>query len=1207
MRCSACGHSNTEEASFCSVCGNRLALHCPQCDTPFAPGDAFCSNCGQRLDEQDAVAEKDPLLRYLPAELMDKLDMARKRRTMAGERRQVTMLFADIQGSTAAAEQLDPEEWAEIINGAFERLIRPVYRYEGTLARLMGDAVLAFFGAPIAHEDDPERAIRAGLAMQQEVRPYAGEVTKRWGVEFDLRVGINTGLVVVGEVGSDLRVEYTAIGDAVNVAARMEQVAAPGTLLVSEDTQRLVEPLFEFEALEPIVVKGKTDPVNAFRVVGARDDWSATRGIPGRTAPLIGRDRELAALRAVADEVRGGRGQIATIIGEAGVGKSRLVTALRAELAATECVAGWREEATTDRVRWAEARCLSYNTAVAYTPFVDLFTRAFGIEPDDDDTIRRERVAAAVDASGVEDLGRIATYLCVLLGIDPSGAEGGVVAGLPAPALQRRVFAAVVDYLRACSARAPVLLVFEDLHWADSVSLALLEELLAATDRATLGVIALMRPYRDDASWHFHETAQRSFAHRYTPVHLEPLDGDAARTLLGELAQAQLPDDVAETVLQRAEGNPFFVEEIVRDLVEAGASDGKGASIPKNISSLLTSRIDRLDGGSKLVIQLASVLGREFEFGELSTLVGDSDETEGALSDLLSRDLVVERSRLPEREYSFRHALIQETAYSTILLKERRTLHAQVAEYLEPRSHDPQEMARHLIESQQETKAVPYLLVAAEQAARTMNINEAIRLFDQVLTWVPPEDTVTAVRAHDGLGAAYSLIPDLSRAAAAYQQMLEVGRERSQPSVQVTALNRLGSTTAFLSGDIPRATEFLEQARHLAEEAGDEMGLAEYHMNSCMIATHLGDLEAAAGHDAETARLGSAAGSDRVRIGGLVQRAQSLVFAGRFDEGSEALEHARRAAVGNTDPEVEFNLTGTATILHLRDGDIDEAWTLGRRSAETASAIGSPAAAVLGLYAGMVASLRGNLEDALTHYADAARLGEELGQLFITAATAASMVRIYAEIGIDDADVAALRSKAIEYTAQGATMLSSIVHSQLGWADLARGDLPGAEESFQTGIDSTSAAKLLELTSLLAGLAVTRMATGNLSEAESLIDRAVEFVEEKALAYARPPLAMIRGTFEMASGRPEDAARILGEGAGLAEAMGETGVAWQLRAGRAGALSALDRDDEAEPDRLAAHEMIDEMASRFVDPALRDAFVASSHARVDELAGIRAG
>ncbi|MGA7272323.1 MAG: adenylate/guanylate cyclase domain-containing protein, partial [Acidimicrobiia bacterium] len=271
MTCPNCGHENPAGAKYCAQCGHALPIICPVCSHQSPPDANFCSNCGHAFtDDATASADKDvaglAATRYVPPEMREKIEEVRRTNPMRGERRTVTMLFADIKGSTAAAEGLDPEDWSDIINGAFEHMIAPVYRYEGTLARLMGDAVLAFFGAPIAHEDDPVRAVRAGLEIADAIGGYKTEIGRRWGIDIDVRVGINTGLVVVGEVGSDLRVEYTALGDAVNVAARMEQTAHPGTVQVTADTWRLVSDQFEGESIGGVEVKGKSEPVRSFRV-----------------------------------------------------------------------------------------------------------------------------------------------------------------------------------------------------------------------------------------------------------------------------------------------------------------------------------------------------------------------------------------------------------------------------------------------------------------------------------------------------------------------------------------------------------------------------------------------------------------------------------------------------------------------------------------------------------------------------------------------------------------------------------------------------------------------------------------------------------------------------------------------------------------------------------------------------------------------------
>ncbi len=1136
---------------------------------------------------------------------------------MAGERRTVTMLFADIQGSTAAAEQLDPEEWADVVNGAFEHLITPVYRFEGTLARLMGDAVLAFFGAPIAHEDDPERAVLAGLEMLAAAGPYAREVKARWGIDFDLRVGINTGLVVVGEVGSDLRVEYSALGDAVNVAARMEQTALPGTLQVTGETHRLVAQLFEFEELEPVSAKGKSDLIQAFRVLGVRERPATTRGIIGRDAPLVGRDRELGMLRSVIDDVRQGKGQVCSIIGEAGVGKSRLAAALKADLEAASCLGSWLEaQPEQGAVQWAEARCLSYNTSVAYAPFVDLFSRVFAIDPEDPDDVSRSKVATAVERRGVEDAAGAVVYLCSLLGVDPGGGEADIVAALPAPELQRRIFAAVSGWVEACSRSAPTVLLVEDLHWADAVSLALLEELMRTTDRSMLSIIVLTRPYREDASWRFHETAERDFSHRYTAIRLRPLDTESAVAMVdGLLGGHGVPEGLKAAILARAEGNPFFVEEILRVMLESGTLKEQGgtwilegdpvrASLSGGVSGLLTARLDRLEDFSKLVAQFASVLGREFEFGELASLVGDEERTDEALADLLRRDLLVEQARIPSRTYAFRHALIQETAYSTILLKSRRSLHATVAERLIAGEAPPQETARHLLESKQEARAVPYLVEAGDQATRSMSLADAIRFYDEALEWMPETGSVELIRRiHEGLGAAYTLIPDLSNASAAYQRLLELGRKNEEPSLQIAALNRLGFTTALLGGDYDLATEHLEEARRLAQDVGDGMGLAEYHMNSCMIATTRGDMEKAAAHDAETTRLGSEVGSPMLVVGGSIQRALSLAHATRYEEGLRALEQARKVVGDSTNPLAVSGLAGAEYFYLTREGRITEALERATTAAELAAHIGSSTASVAYLEAGQAAFLAGDLEGSLAFYARSRQLGEQGGQLFNAAASTAGMVHVYVGTGQWDEATAELANVALGYleTPMGET-LASTVFAELGWAALERADLREAASLLSQGLAGSSASKLLETPRLLLGLATVRIGEGDLEAAEGLISEAADFVSERAMVHLGPDVAMTRGALLLAAGSSREAAEVLGDGVVTAAASGIIGMEWRLRAARSSALAREGFDADAAEEASHARRLVVDQANRMADAEMRERFRAVAMSQFESLA-----
>lgn len=536
--------------------------------------------------------------RYVPDEIAAKLEAARGR-AVEGERRVVTILFCDVKGSTAMAEELDPEEWTEIMNEAFAHLIEPIYRYEGVVARLMGDAILAFFGAPIAHEDDPQRAVLAALEVVGRTRPFRERLKRERGFDFDVRVGINTGLVVVGEVGSDLRVEYTAMGDAVNLAARMEQTAKPGTVQVTEETYRLVAPLFDVEDLGGIEVKGKREPVRAYRILGGKAAPGPLRGIAGRAAPLVGRARELATLRRAVDDVLAGRGRVVALVGEAGLGKSRLIAEARA---------AWRGH-------WLESRGVSYEAGRPYGQLRQQVSQLCGVaEPDAPEVAcaKIERsVAAAVGAADP----RAAAVLSLLLGVGGAGAE------LPeGEALRRAVVEALATLLRAASARDPLVACFDDLHWSDAASAEVLGELLPLAHEARLLFICASRPDPDVPAAAIRERAARELADRYEEIALVPL----AESDAGELVAKLLPEtdpDLRRRVIARAEGNPFFVEEVVRTLLERDGARSE-AAIPESLQGLLTARVDRLPEPARRALQVASVIGRSFEADLLARVGG---------------------------------------------------------------------------------------------------------------------------------------------------------------------------------------------------------------------------------------------------------------------------------------------------------------------------------------------------------------------------------------------------------------------------------------------------------------------------------------------------------------------------------------------------------------------------------------------------------
>ena len=577
MNCSNCQTTNPAEAKFCMKCGSALEARCPSCGSELPAEALFCFKCGASLAEPEGAPDVKPaqasIEQYIPAELMAKLESARASGGMQGERRVVSILFCDVEGSTAAAEKLDPEEWAEIMNGAFEHLISPVYRYEGILARLMGDAILAFFGAPIGHEDDPQRAVMAGLDIIQDIAPYRQRVKEDWGLEFNVRVGINTGLVVVGEVGSDLRVEYTAQGDAVNLASRMEQSAAPGTVQITEDTHRLVAPLFEFQDLGGIEVKGKSEPVRSYRVLRRREVPGQLRGIEGLSSPLVSREKEMEALRGFIGELHQGRGQLFSVMGEAGLGKSRLMAELRKSLDSAGVLddGDIESRATGNGVAWYEGRSQSYETTTPYAPIISLLGGIFDIRTEQADTEKYGRIFTRLSNLMPDRASEVAPFIASVMGVQLAGEEAERVRYLQPPQLREKVFEAVSDLFEWLAMAGPKVLVFEDLHWMDPTSLDLLERLMRLSDRVSLAIVCVFRPWRQEPSWRFHEAASRDYSHRYNSVLLEPLDQESSRELVANLLEVEdLPATVGALILTKAEGNPFFVEEVIRSLLDAG-------------------------------------------------------------------------------------------------------------------------------------------------------------------------------------------------------------------------------------------------------------------------------------------------------------------------------------------------------------------------------------------------------------------------------------------------------------------------------------------------------------------------------------------------------------------------------------------------------------------------------------------------------------
>jgi class 3 adenylate cyclase len=840
MNCPACQTPNRPNANFCKHCGSMLMQTCPRCGAHLPDGANFCDHCGLRLVDPagftwwrspganteplpaPAAPEAEPrpaqvlppspkptpaplpavdaqLQQYIPRELLAKLERARTHGEMVGERRVVTMLFCDVKGSTAAAEQLDPEDWSEIINGAFEHMIRPVYKYEGTVARLMGDAILAFFGAPIAHEDDPHRAVLAGLDIVAGIGPFRENVRQRYGLDFDVRVGINTGLVVVGSVGSDLRMEYTALGDAINLAARMEQTAKPGTVQVAYETFKLVKPLFEFEELGGVEVKGKSEPVSTYRVVAPKTVSGRSRGIEGLHAEIVGRDEELRALTDVLAGLKQGVGQIVCVLGEAGIGKSRLIG----------------EKKSQSALQWFEITSLSYEANQAYALLQRLIRLVDEIPYTELPQAVRQKLASLVETLplGAERRSRARQVFEALFGL---ASDGGALP-LESETFKRELVEAMKGWFQAHYAKQPAVLVFDDMHWADSASVELLLHVLPLTEQIPIVLLCALRAERQSPAWKIKTSADDAYLHRYTEIMLRPLSNEESNELLNRLlSNPDLPDRLRASILEKAGGNPFFIEEVVRTLIDSGVLAAETQhiggvpqrrwkavreraefAIPDTLQSLLAARIDRLEEATRGTLQMASVIGRSFYHRVLQAVDEEDPELEKHLATLVRLDMIREAARVPEIEYAFRNPLAQEAVYKTILLKRRREFHCRVGEAMETLFAGRLEgmyglLAYHFAQAGQQNKAVQYFRMASQQAVSLYAYDDAIQNINAALDFIKPDEkSEVHLVLLEELADVYRLLRDGEQSIAHYQQALHLfqGLEDLDPWIGIR-LNR---------------------------------------------------------------------------------------------------------------------------------------------------------------------------------------------------------------------------------------------------------------------------------------------------------------------------------------------------------------------------------------------------------------------------------
>jgi class 3 adenylate cyclase/tetratricopeptide (TPR) repeat protein len=812
LTCPGCSQENPAGARFCGGCGASLDVTCVACQAPNPPGNSFCHQCGGVLGPGSAAGQFASPQSYTPKHLAEKILTTGS--ALKGERKQVTVLFVDVSGFTSLSERLDPEEVHRLMSRAFDLMLAEVHRYEGTVNQFLGDGIMALFGAPIAHEDHARRAVHAALGIGRALETYQAELAPR-GISFRARQGLNTGLVVVGAIGSDLRMDYTAVGDTTNVAARLQQAGEPGRVTISEATHRLVRGYFETRPLGELHLKGKAEPVTAWEIVAAHEtrtrlEVEADRG--GLT-PFVGRERELGSLVDAFERARAGQGQLAFIVGEAGIGKSRLLLELRRRIA--------------DGAAWQEGHCLSFGKAMAFHPLVDLLQRQFGVEEGDGEAAIAAKIERGVTAAGAP-LAPVAPYLRALLSIDPGDAD--VRAMSPA---QRRgeTLEALRRLLVHAADQRPQVLVIEDLHWIDGAS----EQFLTAlVDSAPALRVLLIFTYRPGYASPFGE---RTYFTRVVPASLSA--EDSARIAAAVLATDALPAEVRALVAAKAEGNPFYVEELIKSFEETGVlrrRDGRyelarpvtELSVPGTIHDLIAARIDRLEEAPKRTLQLASVIGREFTRRLVDRLAEARERNEVLLHDLTTLELIYERHLYPELAYMFKHALTQDVAYGSLLVQRRTELHGLVGLAIEELYADrlPEHyemLAHHFSLAEDWARALDYLLKAAEKASQAFGLRQAIDLYGQALEAARrlgervPVATIMAI--HRARADLFFGIGDFERSRAEAEALVELTRGVQDRPAEAGALVQLANALQWKE-DFPAALERAGEAIEIAEAVG---------------------------------------------------------------------------------------------------------------------------------------------------------------------------------------------------------------------------------------------------------------------------------------------------------------------------------------------------------------------------------------------------
>ncbi len=1133
MQCGRCGHESPPAARFCGACGASFDVPCAACQAPNPSANRFCQQCGAALA---AVADRrfDRPESYTPKHLADKI--LQSRTAIEGERKQVSVLFVDVSGFTSLAERLDPEDVHAIMTRAFELMLEQVHAYEGTVNQFLGDGIMALFGAPVAHEDHARRAALAAVGIRGTLGQFGDGLWRTRKIRFHVRQGVNTGLVVVGSIGSDLRMDYTAVGDTTNVAARLLQAAAPDQVLVSAATQRLVAGYFVTSPVGDLPLKGKSDPIGAFTIDHALDERhrlqiAAEHGL----TPHVGRSRELSVLSERFDDVCHGRGAVVLISGESGIGKSRLLHEFRQRIG--------------DTADWREAHCLSFGHAMALHPLVALLRRWFEVDEGDTDAVVAEKIDLAISRLG-DSVARARPYLRALLALPAD--EAAVDAMTPQ---QRRAetFEALGHLFARAGARRPQVVVLEDLQWADQATDSFLASFADSVPACRLLLVLVHRP------GYAVPLGERSDHSRLV---LGPLSRDQMIELVRAVrADAGLPSTVEGLIADKADGNPFYAEELAKMFRDTGVAE----SVPQTIQDIIAARIDRLDDRSKRTLQVAAVVGREFRRRVVESLVDRSDDLDGALRALVAAELLVGTTLVPERTYAFRHALTHEVAYASLLVQRRRDLHGRAAAVIEALFPDrlaehAEVLAHHWSRAEAWDRAFGYLVASAERAARAFALRDALALYGEALA--------AADRCPDAIGP---------------PQRLPVHRARAD--------------LLFALGDYEQSRREAEEAMALAGALGDRASEANAVVQSALALQWAQDFPAALEYADRAVALGQAGGVSTAVAGGLWVTGFIHGVTGRIADARVHLERALPIAHAAGDVGLAGVMGWFVAAMDIWQGRYADALTRAAEGARVARAhhLVLPLVRCLWAEAAAHAGL-GDYQRAVDLSREMLALSERIGdEAFFT-----RFLNTLGWLHIDCGDVETgtrlnEECRALARRSPHATGVERVAFTLVNDADgfLARGDLPLAAEALDEALGIVRAPPPSRWMTwryavhCYVSLGELALARGDVPAAERWAREALAIAEPTHSHKYASRAHRLLGEAATLARRWEEATASLAAALGAATRIAEPRQTWKSHVALARLLGAMKEPERARASYTAAHAVLMRVAGTLVDGELR--------------------